>query len=480
MFPGSSIPSALLTLVGIPLLIGSALPGPGRNLGTRWWFGTIIAGLTVIVGHAAGAPRAMTLAAVIAVAAVGIVRGRRWVAPSRDWTAAVTVLLLLAPALAQCLSTLIQPVAGYDGIVIWYSKTKALFAWQPMAALPFARYPNMGPAQWFLNLAWAGEGQEHVGRLVFVLASLAWIWALRELWPAPMPWSSVVVVPIVGLVFMDVDPEHTSGYQDAFLMATAAMACTLITKVLTRDSGAGGASTSGSPRQDITLAALFAGSLGLIKQEGLFLGLILVSVGALSLLGGADRDRRRALTGFLWPALALYAALALLWPLLVSLHGMNPLNIQHGDTFTVGSVLQAFGQFWRWPLIAPYFAAYVRDIGPALTAAGILSLAGAWLAPHLRRGVQFLWGVLVVHLAFVFLVFLSTRADLGWHLESAFARLAGQNRFVLAVLLSLTAVSLIELALARTRRLGATARRRAVAREGAYDPEPASEVPPRA
>jgi hypothetical protein len=56
--------------------------------------------------------------------------------------------------------------------------------------------------------------------------------------------------------------------------------------------------------------------------------------------------------------------------------------------------------------------------------------------------VGFLWAVLALHLAFVGVVFLSTRLDLAWHLQTAFHRLAGQGDVVYSLLILVGTVAL--------------------------------------
>jgi hypothetical protein len=163
-----------------------------------------------------------------------------------------------------------NPISAWDGLVIWYAKVRGLYNWRPLALLPFANYPDLGPTCWMLVLKWVGVGQESIGRLIFPAFYFLWIAAIRELWGRPHSWLLVVVVPATAAVFFDLE-MFTNGYQDGFVMAAAGMAAIFMVKNLTHLGSIVGerslcerlersvATVQG--RQDCYLAAFFAGIL---------------------------------------------------------------------------------------------------------------------------------------------------------------------------------------------------------------------------
>lgn len=446
--------ASLVPLLVVPIALGAGLLGVGAGVGTCWWLGTAVAALAVVIGHAIRIPQPVVLVAISVATAISLVarvrRGSWRTTPSRrDVVQAALLALLISPLVAAgVLRTLDHPALGADAIVIWYAKAKALYQWLPFRELPFENYPALGPAAWMLVLQWVGADRENIGRVVLVLPYFFWIVTLLELFPRPWPRASFVVVPGLAVLFFDFD-RFTHGDQDGFLMMTAGMATIFMVKVLLRLSSAEGTAAQILPaltatadgRRDAFLGAFFAGILGLIKQEGTVLGLILVVSWVAAILAHERPARWGPMVRRLLPSLLTYAAVAALWPTLLLINGVDVRKVQ-GEAFTVASVTQALGNVDRWPTIQPFFVNYYRAAAPLLVAAAVASVGLAWTCQRTRVVLAFLWGVLILHSGFVLVVFLSTRQQLLWHLRTAFERLAGQGRFVLVMLLGLTLISL--------------------------------------
>jgi hypothetical protein len=365
---------------------------------------------------------------------------------------ALLVALLLGPVLAAGLYTLRQPIMAWDGLVIWYAKVRGLYEWRPLAALPLPNYPDLGPACWMSVLKWVGADAENVGRLVFPAFYFMWIVAMLELPRRRRSWVAVVVVAGVAALLFDLE-AFTNGYQDGFLMVAAGMSAIFVVKSLV---GAG--SKTGEPpleevlvpavptaqgRQDYYLAAFFAGTLGLIKQEGLILGFILMVSWGAAVIAERRPACWRGLLRRLCPVVSIYVALATLWPLLLARNGVNVLMVQ-GPAFTPSSVIGVLDNLHRWTDIQPYFAEYFWRLRHVFAACVLLSLASLWGLPRTRRAIMFLWTVLGLYLAFVTFTFCATRQLLQWHLDTAFKRLTSHSQFVFALLLCLTVGVLLD------------------------------------
>jgi len=446
---------SLVPLVLIPFALGAGLLGGRTGAATCWWFGVAVSAVIVIVGYGVGFAQGAVLGGIVGTAFVLFVMGalsrNRWrLVTLRNALHAATLTVFFLPLLcAILLRTLDYPALGADATVIWYAKAKALYEWVPFPERPFPNYPELGPAAWMSVLKWVGPEREHLGRLILVLPYFFWFLAALELFDRPYPWASAIVLPTVALLFFDFE-RFTRGDQDGLVMMTAGMAAIFLAKILIHVSPADRrlkdrfALLLSTPqgRQDCFLGAFFSGLLGLIKQEAAILGFIVVLTWASIVLACARPAHWRRVLVRLLPYGLTYTSLAVLWPLLVFLHGIDVTEIQ-GEAFTVSSVIHAVGHVDRWPQIGAYFADHYRSEGWVFVACLVLSSAAAWVVRRLRPALLFLWIVYGLHAVFVAFVFLATRESVQWHLETAFARLTLQGRFALAVMLCLTIMALV-------------------------------------
>lgn len=447
---------SVVPLLLMPLMLGAALPLRQTRLATRWWFGVVAAAMIVIVGHGIGLPRSVVFG--ILYGAVMMVlwwRLRRSssgivAVPRREVLYGLLLVLLLVPlVLAVVLWTLDFPALGADAIVIWYAKAKAFHAWAAVPDLPSPNYPALGPVSWMLVLEWVSSDAERVGRLFFGMAYIIWYLGLFELVRRPYPWGSAIVLPALAMLFVDFSTV-TRGDQDYLLTSAAGMATIFLVKTLMMLSGERGPLHArltamlgrSEGRQCCFLAAIFSGALGLVKQEGTVLGLILMSAWVTTLLVQERAANWPAVVRRVLPMGGTYAVVAGVWPALLVLHHVDLTNVQ-GQAFSVSSVLHALENVNRWPAIRPYLVEYVVTMRPVLVASLILSVTSLWLLPNLRTAVLFLWGVLFLHTVFVPFVFLATRQPLQWHLRTAFDRLIAHDRFVFVTLLWITIVVML-------------------------------------
>jgi hypothetical protein len=144
----------------------------------------------------------------------------------------------------------------------------------------------------------------------------------------------------------------------------------------------------------------------------------------------------------LLPGLAVTGGLLALWPALLLWHGNNVAEIQ-GDSFTLDGLWDIPAHTDRLPLIAERFAGHLAGSKRLLAAAACAS-AAAWWMGRLRPVLACLWLTAAGHAAFVGLVFLATRQDVRWHLDTAFERLMFQHQFAVIEALALSLLALCE------------------------------------
>jgi hypothetical protein len=246
------------------------------------------------------------------------------------------------------------------------------------------------------------------------------------------------VIPV--LLWLGFEPvAFTSGYQDCFVLACGGMAAWEFCQVLLDSEG-----TDGSQPFDSHAAfrgAFFCGMLGLIKNEGAVLAVLL------ALAFGVALCARRGPARLLWrqwaPALGVTAGLLCVWPALLLWQGQDLAQVQ-GASFTLAGVWQIPANCERLPQIGRQLAAYWGGSGSLTPAALALSLVAGWLAPRLRRALVFLWLTVAGQTLFVGLVFLATRQNVQWHLDTALERLMFQSQFAVIEALALALMLLLD------------------------------------
>src|SRR5262249_35835912 len=123
--------------------------------GARWACVGIAGSLAVALGHGAGAGPAIAYGGGVFVAGATAACSVRGAAPATPRERLLTALVLV-PMAAAALFTLAYPVNDWDAVAIWYAKARAIVAWQPLSALPFAPYPDLGPVAWAAALRLVG------------------------------------------------------------------------------------------------------------------------------------------------------------------------------------------------------------------------------------------------------------------------------------------------------------------------------------
>jgi len=420
--------AAVAMLAFAPILAGACLPSSmDVSLAIRWAFGGMAMMLAVLVLHAVGAPASVAIGAATVVAAAGVVRVRSIVELWRRSTSSdrVVATLVFVPVLAAAIFTLSTPIDAGDAVMAWYAKARAFLGWQPLARLPYAEYPNLMTMAWSLLLRLTGWANEPTARLVFVAVYAAFALALRDIVVTPSR-HTMWVVPLAVLATFDLR-LITNGYQDAAVGALGGLAVVLFAGHL--QSG---------DRSRALLGLFFAAAIGLVKLEGAVLGAVLV-------FAWLAAQRFAPLRTAWWlRGWIMYAAVALIWPVMVRVYGLQ-LDQGQYNAFEGASLLDIPARLGRLPAIGGALIATGPRFLVPLAATTVLAAGAWWFVKSARPVLTFLMVAAVLHAASIAGVFLLTNLELWWHLATAFDRLVLQQAIALwTPAMVVTAVSLAE------------------------------------
>lgn len=453
---------ALLQMLCLPLLLARGLRLQ-EGWASRWYTGTMIGGLLIIVGHGLQIPQPVTFGIIILLA-LGLYAGAKNTLHVRsplasEETLAVTLLIamLAIPAASAVLRTVHDPVVDWDALAVWFAKARAVNEWVPVHEMPQRNYPELGPVLWMSAFKWMGPAQESVGRAIFPLLYFAWAASLMDVFGRPYSLSATFAILLSALLALDVQAV-TNGYQDAFVLVGAGFAASKLVRLLIASPRETSALlqhlNEAAQRKELLRIGFLTGVIALIKQEGTVCSLLLAGSFLLVLLLSTRPSAWKKLARALLPFSCTWLPTVALWPAILLLHQVDVRAIQ-GDGFSVNSILNAFHQVDRWSLIRPYVTAYLEDRLSLIIVCGAGSVASFIVAPSSRRAIVLLWAVFALHLVFVILAFFSTQTNLSWHLATAFQRLAKQAGFALLLLVFVTLTSLLRYWVADVRRLTA-------------------------
>ena len=172
------------------------------------------------------------------------------------------------------------------------------------------------------------------------------------------------------------------------------------------------------------------------------MGIILLSSSLLAIY----LTRPENITTFLkynYKSIILFVGIVLLWPLILYTGNVNLSNIQ-GDNLTLESLFDIPRNMERIFIIWPYFINSFREIYIMLFLSVFLTIYALLKVPQLRISLSYLWLIWFAHSTFITLAFLSTRAPLIWHLDTAFNRLSSQHAFIYPLIILLVAAILFD------------------------------------
>lgn len=345
----------------------------------------------------------------------------------RLWIAGICALTAMV-----ALDTIWLPVDDWDAVAIWYAKTRGLLEGRSLAQLPEPTYPFAGSAAWAAMLMLTGLEREPLARLVFPMLTMAWLASLPLMFPGlTRPRGTLTFSALLAIAVAAIDSKAvTSGYQDTVLCAMAGISAVLLTRVLLQD---------GPPsRHIVSLALVLAGTLGLIKNEGFVLAIVLVvpwMVLFVRTKGRSELSRAVSL-----PAASVFLVLVAFWPVATAtvLSGLDHDRALGFEGASWGRLLDGIP---RIPLIVDRLIHLSPSFGLTWAAAVAASVAG-WKTAWTRPVLCWLWITAAVHTAWIVTPFMLTNADLTWHLDTALARLVSQHGFVWIMALAIGAVAL--------------------------------------
>ena len=435
----------MILVLCVPFLIGSRLPlhaaprGSAIKFAVDWWKGAFIAGFSVILANSLGCSFAGASLTVAALSLFGLVRlaiqcryGVTGPNEEKNEGGCRTIwcvcggMICLITVLLQ-VEVLAHPLSSYDALAFWYPKVQALSHDVDFMKIPRRDYPDLGPALWALTSLTSASDDTRTGRLFipvgFAMFLLAMCAFALENCPRDLRALPLALCPVaVSLSLLRVE-FFTNGYMDGFLMSAFGIACLCVIRGLRgeycRDS-------------NLILAACFSGGLGLIKNEGAVLGVILMSGLLMALL---LRKRFGGVQDLKVPFLIASAFVTsfVFFPCLKVVHGSAALRVQE-DSFTVDGVLRISDRIDRLPRIFWYVSWHVRKYRWTILNGFVMVLFGARMSLSWRPTLAMVTTIYILQLAFVIVAFLSTNEPLEWHLSCAFERLAYQGNSILILM----------------------------------------------
>lgn len=450
----SRSPTLPVLSIVVALLVPLACASPLRrvSLAARWMAGFLATATLLVVMHAVGLPQPLAIGLVLFTAGIGLAYSARTAAAPTVHAGSIRiergdlVLYGLAVVLlgAAAVHILASPIYAWDAAAFWWPKALQLQQWTPIAELTRPTYPNLGPMVWAMVSHVGGNG-EASGRIVLPLAAVLSLVGVSDLARRPLRPSAISTVGAIMLLFYGAE-SFTNGYQDSLLAAAAGSSA--IGFCLWLQAATGDRRTS-----TLWTSFVIAGSLGLIKSEGIVVGAMLVTAFSIVALSTAEAHSRLSLIRRLIGPLAGWSVVTAIWPVILMTHHLDPLVLQEGS-FNISGLLQVPSRLLeRLPVILTFVAQLMGGVRGALavlvTAPACVAVA-LWVAPAVRvsarRVLTFLGLTLSLHLVFVFAAFLATNAPLAWHLDTALVRLLSQMRVVMAAGIALGLFELMHIA----------------------------------
>lgn len=408
-----------LSIMSIPYVLGSALLPKVEEKPLRWSFGLFIIGIFFLCAYVAAIPQ--MYATVAGVAILLICAGKMFLQANGDRKYSKNILPVHFPLLVisaslslfflYCLTDIaVTPIYSQDGIVTWLGKAKDFYYWNPLSSLRYVQYPGLGSMLWAVIMMVFGF-YESYGRFIYpIFYGMFFLF----IWSSIKTQKYLHAVYISLLLFFFFQPTLYNGYQDDFLSLTAGFSVLLFSLYI----------LDMEKTYRYVLGCFFAGSLGLIKSEGVLLGIIILGV-FLACYGkniiSAGKKQ------FLVYISGIFLALSLLafWSISIFLHGINPGNIQ-GEGLTMQSIIEGYKNFNRLPIIGTYLYAYFFK-NPLFLFIIIFSVITAVTRPFLRKIICCMIGIILLHTIALMYVYLTTKTPLIWQLETSFFRLMDQH-----------------------------------------------------
>lgn len=434
----------LAALLFLPFTVGAFFLPAYLSYSIRWYFGLGACGLFVLLAHSLNAPQILVwsfLIPVLCIAAIFVFSKKKLFTDDCEIDCPSVLLIQLSAWIALTFVVLSHPLTPYfwDALYIWYNKARALFYWNDLSEIPsknlfMVNYPHLGPVLQMMLMKLSGQPIEEYGRLLFPAVYIAWSLSALN-WVRRINFHhGYHLLSIIVLWAYFRQTHFINGYQDGFLSLTAGMAtlCFLNSMIMEQ--------TRQKTTSYFYLGVYFAGMCCFIKTEGFALGaIILIAFTVVSFF----RKRGFSLVHFLY-GWALFAAFVLCWPLLLSLHHIDPAKLQ-ADAFSLKELpLLPYNLIGRWPVILTYYVEYFIFFKLQFFSVVLLSIWGFLRQPKIRSQICFLWLIALAHMVFVAIPFIMTHLPLEWHLSTAFGRLMFQHLFIYPLVILLCGSGIIQ------------------------------------
>ena len=432
---------AILPLLIIPIAMGSIVTWKSVSWSARWFLGISFLCVFFIFVHALGIPQSVAwILLIIGLALICILislnrndlfKNIRWPA----WQTLTIVVILLIQLMSAYATVLANPVFEWDAVAIWFQKAKAFYYWEPFRSFPIVNYPNFGSFYWAFIMKFTGFS-EAIGRLFFPTAYFAFMMVLYSLFrDNNTSVTGVFVIPAVSIFFFH--NAYVSGYQDGLLSLMAGMSAFYYCRFfIVLRSAKHVTLCHRDIYYNLYLAFFFSGILGLIKNEGTVIALLLFfSAAGWFIIQIRSKPLKKVMPLFF--GVIIFLALTSLWSVLLLYNGVDPSQVQ-GGVFSIMGILKSYKNIKRYIDIKQYFSLYLNSYGIIIIVTSLLSMVAVLYVKITRTALCFIWTFYVFHFAFIALVFFSTGTNYMWHLGTAFDRLMFQHRFVYMLIIVIT------------------------------------------
>lgn len=399
----------ILCIFLVPIFIGQALLSNIISIPFKWLIGLFMIGIFWLSCYVIAIPKPLVTYVFLGIT---IFCASRWRVnkPKIQLSPSLIVYLCLGLIFIFSVTDIYaNPISQWDGFAIWLQKAKDFYYWVPLPALTFVHYPGLGSMLWSVVMTVFGF-HESYGRFIYPVIYcmfLASVWSVINVRKS----AAVYAISVLGIAIIFLRPSIYSGYQDDFLAITVAVSALLYSLYMSNPL----------KRHYYLLACFFAGSLGLIKNEGVLMGLIIFST---FWLMNANKMK--------WNGLLLFLGPLSFWSVAILLYGIDPRMVQ-GDQVNVWTILEGYKHVSRIPIIIPYISQYIVAT-PWYSMISIASFLAMFYVPSVRKVIIYIWVIIGIHIISVFWIYMSTTAPLVWHLDTSFERLMDQHMMLYAIL----------------------------------------------
>jgi len=444
----SNIVAIIIPLVVLPILLGTALFKDNFELPFHWWAGFLLISLATTIFHALKIdPAIYSIIITIFIIVLSVwqlqtlkkqfLRAKKLI---QNIDFLVVIIITLVITISGLLEIFTHPLGvGGDAFSIWLNKAKSIYSGILYPALPIANYPSLVPTFNAFVMRFTGSYKPIYGLFIGPIAYCFWVLNLHDIFKRKSGWVMTATVSSIAILYFD--DYVINGYQDKIIMMCASMSALAYLQIIKFGLSGNRAYTEKSQLL-FWIGTFFAGVLSLIKNEGMVIGAILVGVSLLVIYSINPKQISTLLINKYAPIFT-FITLAFLWPFILYTGNVDISKIQ-GDNLTLQSIFDIPRNIERIFIIWPYFTNYYRETFFMLILSICLSIISFLKATQLRKSLVYLWSIWFVHSIFIVFVFLSTRAPLIWHLDTAFNRLLSHHAFIYPLIILLIIAYLLE------------------------------------